>query len=60
MQDQKKFLLSKCTNMDKNLCNDCIRCQLIKPNPNQKQLAEKEDFRGQSLFFNHRISFDTK
>ena len=28
--------------------------------PNQKQIAEKQDFKGQSLDFNHRISFDTK
>ena len=39
----------------KVLCNDCIVCQLNKPYPNQKQ-----DFKGQSLYFNHRISFDTK
>ena len=25
-----------------------------------KQIAEKQDFKGQSLYFNHRISFDTK
>ena len=28
--------------------------------PNQKQIAQKQDFKGQSLYFNHRISFDTK
>ena len=44
----------------KVLCNDCIICQLKKPYPNQKQIAEKQDFKGQSLYFNHRISFDTK
>ena len=27
--------------------------------PNQKQIAEKQDFKGQKLNFNHRISFDT-
>ena len=44
----------------KVLCNDCIICQLNKPYPNQKQKAQKQDFKGQSLYFNHRISFDTK
>ena len=44
----------------KVLCNDCIICQLNKSYPNQKQLAQKQDFKGQSLYFNHRISFDTK
>ena len=28
--------------------------------PNQKQLPQKQDFKGQSLYFNHRNSFDTK
>ena len=44
----------------KILCNDCITCQLNKSYPNQKQLATKQDFKGQSLYFDHRISFDTK
>ena len=44
----------------KVLCNDCITCQLNKHYPNQKQIAAKQDFKGQSLKFNHRISFDTK
>ena len=44
----------------KILCNDCIICQLKKPYPNQKQIAEKKDFKRQSLYFIHRISFDTK
>ena len=44
----------------KVLCNDCIICQLNKPYPNQKQIAEKQDFKGKTLYFNHRISFDTK
>ena len=35
-------------------------CQLNKPCPNQKQFAEKQDFKEQSFYFNHRISFDTK
>ena len=45
---------------NKVLCNDCIKCQINKPYSNQKQLALKQDFKGQSLYFNHRISFDTK
>ena len=44
----------------KVFCNDCIICQLNKPYLNQKQIATKQDFKGQSLYFNHRISFDTK
>ena len=44
----------------KVLCIDCIICQLNKPYPNQKQIAQKQDFEGQSLYFNHRISVDTK
>ena len=43
----------------KGLCNDCIICQKNKPYPNQKQIAQKQDFEGQSLYFNHRISFNT-
>ena len=43
----------------KVLCNDFITCQLNKPCRNQKQIAEKQDFKEQSLYFNHRISFDT-
>ena len=31
-----------------------------KPYPNQKQIAQKQDFKGQNLYFNHKISFDTK
>ena len=44
----------------KVLCNDCIVCQLNKPYPNQKQIAQKQDFKGQSLYFNHRISLILK
>ena len=44
----------------KVLCNDCTARQLNKPYPNQKQIAEKQDFKAQSLYFNYRISFDTK
>ena len=44
----------------KVLCNDCIICQSNNPYPNQKQIAQKQGFKRQSLFFNHRISFDTK
>ena len=31
----------------KVLCNDCIICQLNKPYPNEKQIAQKQDFEGQ-------------
>ena len=31
----------------KVLCNDCIVCQLNKLYPNQKQMAQKQDFKGQ-------------
>ena len=44
----------------KVLCNDCITCHLNKPYPNQKQIAEKQDFKAQSLYFKKRISFDAK
>ena len=44
----------------KVLRNDCIICQLNKPYPNQKQIVQKQDFKGQSLYFIHRISFVTK
>ena len=57
IQDQKKLLkdytdclASKFTNLDQSI----IR------NKYQKQIAEKQDFTGQSLYFSHRISFDTK
>ena len=68
MQDQKKTYSNFIHNLHfpiapiwpKILCNDCTPCQLNKPYPHQKQIAEKQDFMGQSLYFNHRISFDTK
>ena len=41
-------------------CNGCLTSQLNKTFPHQKQLAEKQDFKGQNQYFNHRISFDTK
>ena len=44
----------------KVLCNDCIICQLNKPYSIQKQTAQKQGFKGQSPYFNHRISLDTK
>ena len=44
----------------KVLCIDCIICPLNKPYPNQKQIATKQDFKRQNLYFNHSISFDTK
>ena len=31
-----------------------------KPYPHQKQIAEKQNFKWQSMYFNHRISFVTK
>ena len=43
----------------KVLCNDCITCQLNKPYPNQKQIAEKQN-KAKSLYFNYRISFHAK
>ena len=51
---------SKCTTLGKKVCNDCLICQLNKRSPHQKQLPEKQYFEGQSLFFNHITSFDTK
>ena len=65
IQDQKRHILtfSKISNAPirvEVLCNDCIICQLNKPYPNQKQIAEKQNFKGQSLYFYHRVSFDTK
>ena len=56
----QKFFFPKVPIWVKVLCNDCIICQLNKTYPNQKQIAEKQDFKGQSLCFNHRISFNTK
>ena len=56
----KNFYFPNASILIKVLCNDCISFQLNKPYPNQKQIAEKQDFKGHSLYFNHRISFDTK
>ena len=55
----KKFYFPKAPIWIKVFCNECIICQLNKPYPNQKQIAEKQDFKAQNLYFNHRISFDT-
>ena len=44
----------------KALYSDCITGRLKKPYPYQKQIAEKQDFEGKPLYFNQRISFDTK
>ena len=52
-----KISFLKCIDLDKSID---ITCQLNKPYPNQKQIAEKKDFKSQSLYFNHRISFDAK
>ena len=68
MQDQKKtypnfikkFHFPNAPIWIKVLCNDCITYQLNKSYPHQKQIAEKQDFKGQRLYFNHRFSFDTK
>ena len=56
----RNFYFPKAPIWNKELCNDCITCQLNKPYPYQKQLAEKQDLKGQTLYFNHRTSFDTK
>ena len=70
MQDQKRktfsnftqnfFFLPNAPIWIKISCNDCIKCQLNKHFPHLKQKAEKQAFKGQSLYFYHRISFDTK
>ena len=68
MQDQKKNKLKIFTKvyfpnapiLIKVSCKNCIACHLNKPYPHKKQLAEKQDFKGQGLYFDHRISFDTK
>ena len=49
----QNFYFPNATIWIKVLCNDCIVCQLNKPYPNQKQIAQKQDFKGP-------ISFDTK
>ena len=53
-----KFLFPNAPIWIKVVCNNCLLCQLYKPYPNQKRIAEKQDFKGRSLYFNHRISFD--
>ena len=68
MHDQKekhyqfslKIFIFKCNNLDKKLCIDCITSQLNKTFPHQKQIAEKQGFKGKFFYFNHRISFDIK
>ena len=44
----------------KILCNNWVTCQLKKPFPRQKRIAEKQKFERQSLYLNHRFLFDTK
>ena len=39
----------------KVLCNDCIICQLKKPYPNRKQIAPKQDFKGQSKILKDKV-----
>ena len=55
----QKFYFPNAPIWIKVLCNNLITCQLNKSFPNQKK-TKKQDFKGQSLNFNHRISFDTK
>ena len=56
----QKFYFPNAPIWVKVLCNDFIICQLKKRYSNQKQIAEKQDFKGQKLYFKDRISFDTK
>ena len=67
MQHQKNskftqpFYLPSAPIWIKELCNDCITFQKKnKPVPYQEQIAEKQNFKGQLKYFNHRISFVTK
>ena len=41
----KKILYPNAPIWIKVLCNDCIICQLNKTYPNQKQIAQKQDFK---------------
>ena len=56
----QKFYFPNAPIRIKVLCHDCIKCKLDKPYPNQKQIAEKQDFKGQSLYFNHRYHLTQK
>ena len=56
----QNFCFPKAPIWIKVLCNDGLICQLNKPCSNQNRIAEKQDFKEQSLYSNHRISFDTK
>ena len=51
----QNFYFSNAPIWIKVLVNDCITCQLNKPYPHQKQIAEKQDFKAQSLFFNQNL-----
>ena len=42
----QKFYFPNAPFWIKILCNNCISCQISKPFPHQKQLAEKQDFKG--------------
>ena len=55
-----KFLFPNGTDLDKNFMQWLHNMTFNKPYPNQKQIAEKRDFKAQNSYFNHRISFDTK
>ena len=59
MQDRKKklififvqnFYIPNSLIWIKVLCNDIILCQINKPCPHQKQLAEKQDFKKQNFY----------
>ena len=43
----QNFYFSNAPIWIKVLCNDCILCQQNKSYPNQKQIALKQDFKGQ-------------
>ena len=55
-----KNLRSKCTNLDQSIMKRLHNIPTKKTYPHLIQIAEKQDFEGKSLCFNHRISFDTK
>ena len=46
----KLFYFPKAPDWVKVLCNDCIIRQLSKPYPHQEQIAEKQVFKGQTLY----------
>ena len=54
------FLLSKCIDLDQCIIQRLHNRPVKEPYPDQKQIAEKQDFEGKPLYFNQRVSFDTK